>query len=74
MCAGSKGRIKDKNVTIYMGHYGGQLAVGDDVYAVDSDEPAVTLSEDEMIDRLQRFGSVELARLLVELVRDSEEY
>ena len=69
MCAGSEGKIKDKEVDIYMGYYGGSLSVGDDHFSVNGGNK----TEEEMIEILSKYDSADLARLMVELVRDSNE-
>jgi hypothetical protein len=72
MCAGANGRLRDKEVSIYMGYYGGNLRIGDAYYTVNEDEGKV-MSESEMIDLLSKYKKKELATLIVELVRDSDE-
>jgi hypothetical protein len=60
-----------------MGYYGGTLTVGDKYYKAKVAEEVSrnigNTSEEEMISLLSQYSSNELATLLVELVRDSQE-
>ena len=70
MCAGANGKIRDLDVSIYMGYYGGYLIVGDERFDVSGEG---TKDEYNMIEYLAGFSSGELAKLIVELTRDSDE-
>lgn len=72
MCASSETTLKGKAVSVYMGYYGGSLSVGNKTFSVNAKgEP--TVSEEEMIGILAKHKAKDLARMIVELVRDSEE-
>ena len=73
MCAGSSSKLGDKNVSVYMGWHGGSLSVGEAHYTVNPNHKGTKVSEEEMVKLLQGYRSEDLARLLVELVRDSDE-
>ena len=70
MCARSEAKLRDRDVSLYMGYFGGRLAVGNNQF--DSDKKGIT-SREEMIAFLAQYEPTELATLLVDLVLESYE-
>lgn len=74
MCAVSEVKIGDFEVRVYMGYYGGEITVRDDVFDVNiKDEQEKLAIRKKIKDLLSGFSSIELAELILELIENSYE-
>lgn len=71
MCAGSEAKIRDKDVDVYMGYYGGEITIDGKKYSQRKDEG--NMSKSEMVKYLSEYNKEELALLIVDLIQNSEE-
>jgi hypothetical protein len=72
MCAGSKTKLGSDDVSLYLGYYGGRLTVGDKTFSNCENDKTVTF--DEMVSVLAGLGADTLARMVVELVANGDEW
>ena len=74
MCAGSKAKVGETAIDVYMGYYGGRLDIGNRRYYQDKAHPnAADFSREEAIRLLTAYGAEALAVLMVDLIDNSEE-
>lgn len=70
MCASSNAQIRNHDVSVYMGYYGGAITIGDLVeYDVSQSEG----TKDELIACLDKFKKVELTTLIADLIDNAAE-
>ena len=69
MCASSSAKIRNEEVGIYMGHYGGSLKIGDTKYAQDDDDSR----RKAMKIKLESYTKEELSKLMLSLIDNALE-
>ena len=70
MCAGSAAKIRGKDVSVYMGYYGGSMTVDEFTYKVGDRTEG---SREELIEKLCKYKKAELAELFADLIENAEE-
>lgn len=70
MCGFSNTKIRDEHVGFYMGSHGGYIEIGDLKYKQHDKDPDKMR---EFLDKLEEYGTNELATLIVDLINNSEE-
>lgn len=76
MCGRSSSKLRDKDVEIYLGAYGGSLQVGDVYFESKNDYEEGTrvwLGKQDMLVLLKQHTPDELARMIVGIVRNAKE-
>ena len=72
MCGMSDAKLRDKEVDMYFGYYGGSMEIGDvRLDFGDGKTYGENISKEEMRDILDGYSSTELAQLIVDLVENA---
>ena len=69
MCAGSNGTIRENDVTVSMGYYGGNITIGDIEYT----DTSTKEERNAMAQFMMKFKKTELVNVLLDLIENAEE-
>ena len=70
MCAMSEAKLRDKDVNVFMGFFGGGMSVGSLTYSVGDTKEGNRI---DLITELSEYSSAELATLFADLIENAEE-
>lgn len=71
MCAQSEGKLRDAEVDVYMGYFGGSLKFGNFSYSNHPEEQEGT--RQGLIDKLKEYSAEELSVLIADFLDNAEE-
>lgn len=71
MCANSEARLKDKEVALYMGYYGGEIYIDNLNYK--HNEGSGGCKREEIIAELCKYDKEDIVKMIVDLVDNAEE-
>ena len=73
MCAISEVKLRESDVAVYMGYWGGSIKIGEEEYSTNPNDVDVTITRDRMTAILLSFDRFELADLLLRILENAEE-